>query len=147
MNRIVLFTVLCLAAACYDGPAAAQDVCVDYNTMGWSPAGGVLLQSDVVELAATDDGRLLTAAENGAHVYDLADPLAPQLVGFLPSDEPLREIAVDGSTVAALTTDGRLLLGVLTTPAQNRWVGELPLTGASLLEMDDGLVVKRQPFY
>ncbi len=146
MNRIVLFTVLCLAAACYDGPAAAQDVCVDYNTMGWSPAGGVLLQSDVVELAATDDGRLLTAAENGAHVYDLADPLAPQLVGFLPSDEPLREIAVDGSTVAALTTDGRLLLGVLTTPAQNRWVGELPLTGASLLEMDDGLVVVRQLF-
>ncbi|MCP4572135.1 MAG: hypothetical protein GY838_07245 [bacterium] len=145
MPRIALLALMGILLATA-GPAAGQGPCVDYGTTGWWPAALMDLPSDVTELATTEDGRLLAASDAGVLVYDLADPLAPVLESFIPADVPLREIAVDGTTVAALTMDNRLLLGVLTSPSQSRWVGELPLSGASLLEMDDGLVVVRQLF-
>ncbi len=128
------------------GTAVAQEDCYDYAGTGWWPSALAALPADVADLVTTGDGRLLSATDIGVFVHDLTDPLVPVLAGFLPSASPIREVAVSGVTIAALTENDQLLVGVLGAPDQNRWVGSLPLPNASRLAVGDGIVAFRQSF-
>ena len=138
-HTAVILLILALTAGSM--PARGQEPCFDYDTAGWPMAGSLTLPGGANDLAATGDGYLLVAGPQGLYACDLNDPTSPSVTAYLPTTAALLEVATDGAVVAALTADARLLSGVLTAPGQVAWSGEISLSFASRLAVQEGLLI------
>ena len=140
-NAAILLVFLLFA----DAPrAGAQPDCFDYNTGGWPVAGTLLVPGGINDTADAGNHYLLVAGDLGVAICNLENPADPHWVDFLPTNSPVREVATDGSLVAALTEDDQLLVGVLTAPGQGDWSGQLPLSFASRPAVTGNVIVVRQ---
>ncbi|RKZ18362.1 hypothetical protein DRQ50_04065 [bacterium] len=139
-HPIISFAVfLTLTVSC--ATARAQDPCFDYDLSGWSPTGSIVLPGGALDVAGTADGYLLVGGPDGLYTCDLNDPGAPTVTGYLHTESPVVEVATDGVIVAALTADDRLLTGVRVAPGTVSWSGEISLSFASRLALENGLLV------
>ncbi len=134
----ILVVVFVLAAA---GLArAAGPDCWDYAAGGWDPAAQLGGPGPAASFALLGDGRLAAGYAQGVGILDLADPLAPEFVGFLPTDAPVAAVAAAGDRVLALTGDRDLWYGAAADSIGYAWTDTLRLDDPiDRIALDDGV--------